>query len=63
MVKKLKILLITGAKSFNEISNVAILVNNKKNLGIECVVKSAPVEVSAFISKNAFILINQFSFY
>ena len=52
MVKNLKILLITGKKSLNEISIVANLVNNKKNLGVECVVKSASVEVSAFISKN-----------
>jgi dihydropteroate synthase-like protein len=52
MVKKLKILLITGKKSFIEISNVANLVNVQKNLGIECVVKSASVDVSAFINKN-----------
>ncbi|MHA1727909.1 MAG: dihydropteroate synthase-like protein [Promethearchaeota archaeon] len=49
-LNKLKILLITGKKSFNEINTVANRVNANKTLKIECNVKIAPVSVSAFIT-------------
>ncbi|MHA1110046.1 MAG: DUF4346 domain-containing protein [Promethearchaeota archaeon] len=49
MTELLRILLITGEKSYHEIQQIAAKTNNKKDLKIHCDVLKAPVDVSAFI--------------
>jgi dihydropteroate synthase-like protein len=52
MDKLLRILLITGEKSHDEIRQIAIKANKLKALSLECDVLKAPVDVSAFIQPH-----------
>ncbi len=52
MSDKMRILLITGSESYQEIQMVADKINELNKLNIECVVEQVPVKVSAFITQN-----------
>ncbi len=52
MTELLRILLITGEKSFSEIQKIADKVTKEKSLQIQCEVIKAPVDVSAFIQPS-----------
>ena len=49
MTELLRILLITGEKSYDEIQQIAAKTNMQQNFGLLCDVVKAPVDVSAFI--------------
>jgi dihydropteroate synthase-like protein len=49
MLKNLRILLLTGEKSYDEIKQVATKTNQQKHLRLQCDVIKAPVDVSAFM--------------
>jgi len=51
-IQNLKILLITGEKSFEEINQIAQKVNKDNNLQLQCEIRKAPVDVSAFIQPH-----------
>ncbi|MBN2155632.1 MAG: dihydropteroate synthase [Candidatus Lokiarchaeota archaeon] len=50
MATSLRILLITGEQSFNEIQQIANKVNGEKDLNIHCEIRMVSVDVSAFIT-------------
>lgn len=52
ITKKLRFLLVTGEKSFDEINSISEKVNGNKDLKIETHVYKVPISVSAFITEN-----------
>jgi dihydropteroate synthase-like protein len=62
MSKPLRILLLTGEKSYEEIKQIATKTNQEKHLQLHCDVIKAPVDVSAFMQpKHVISLCTNFS--
>ena len=62
MTELLRILLITGEKSHDEIQQIATKTNTQKDLALHCDVIKAPVDVSAFIQpKHVISLCSKFT--